>query len=594
MAIHRPPEQVARRPRWYLIGIPPVLAAALIALVIVMFLDDQADERALDAELCPLDTKDIARRTAFLVDLRKPLGVDQPTLLADSLRTVTMALDANSELRVFVIADTDATPRRQLARLCKPYDNAELAFEGAKDGSLTTRDCDELPAQVTAQVRDRAQQFCARRTRIETELDRLATASRSGVVENAYLVEALEETALELVDASPPHSLYLLSDMLQHAPWYSQLELDWADWTFEQFARLRSAQDALVGPRPAAVVDVDVTIFYLPRQGVTDRPRTKVAHQRFWQRYFAEAFGTTAVFREQAAARAYEVAPLMERTTEADLIMEERALLEQEREEAQRLLEQIEEQRAALEEARQAAEEAERSPAPASEPVRAEEAAAVAAIADADDTADEGRPAPGTTDPAPPVEVPDPPPVAEPATDVAAVSTTAAAEPDPTDASPPEPLADSGEDLAGIAAPEPAAELAPSLPPAPPPTSPATPPPQDGPADCPLQLQPRYRANVEYPPNIRWAYAHATITVRYVVDEAGNTVDDAVTIMEEESTAEPPAYLRRFGDHARRVVGTWRYDFEDTDEPCTRRQELTTKIEFRRQARLPTAPIRVR
>ena len=627
MATHQPPQQVARWSRWYLLAIPPVVVAVLVALAIVMFLDDRAEERALDAELCPLDEAAIARRTVFLLDLRKPLGADQRALVADSLRTVTMALDANSELQVFVLADTDASPRRRVARLCKPYDNAQLAFEGAKDSSLTTRDCDELPAQVTAHVRDRARQFCARRTLIQAELDRLATTAPIGVVENAYLVEALEETALELANTSQPQSLYLFSDMLQHAAWYSQLDLDWADWTFEEFARLREVQDSLVGPRPAAVADVDVTIFYLPRQGVTDRPRTKVAHQQFWRRYFAEAFGATAVFREQPAGSAYAAAPLMGQTTEAELIVEERTLLEQEREEALRLLKQIEQERAALEEARRAAGDQPGT----NEPVAAQESAEAISF---DSTAADQ---PTAQAPAPPeLQAVDPSgtdgalesgteaisiadnaaeqPTAQTegggrdlvpavdsgeADDAATLALAAADDGDPRleaveigDPATQEGRTLRPEELAGVAPQQPLAPALAEDSPAPavlldPPT-----PSQDGPADCPLQLQRRYRANIGYPPNMRWAYASATIALRFVVDEAGETVDDAVTVMEAESTAEPPAYLGRFGDHARRLVNTWQYDFEDTDEPCTRRQEVTTQIEFRRRARPPTTPIR--
>ncbi len=624
MAIHRPPQHAGRWSRWLLIGIPPILAIVLIAVIIVLFLDNRADTRALDADLCPLDDTRISHRAVFLLDLRKPLGENQRDLLADSLRSVTMGLDADAELRIFALADSDAAPRREVARLCKPYDNAQLAFEGAKDSSLATRDCDDLPAQVPTHVRDRAQRFCARRGALQTEIERLASVPPGSVVENAYLIEALEETSLELATVSPPRSLYVLSDMMQHAAWYSQLEIGWSGWTFEEFARLRMEQDALVGPRPATVPGVGVTILYLPRQGVTDQLRTRMAHQRFWQRYFAEAFETTAAFVEEPPRNGYEIEPLMQRTTEADLIAAERARLQeereeaaQEREEAARLLEQVSEERAALEEAQRAAAEraeAERAAAESTEAESAEAESAEVGGAAADGA---GADEESTQTPAAVSDAEDDPPATTapaiaqepaPALDEQAAAqepASEAAEQGDADAPPAvalNPAEASAEDALASEPPgqPPPASLAPAQlagtgtaasDPLPSPAA-ATQPQEGGTPTCSLQLKPQYRGSAEYPPNVRWVYASATIAVRYVVDERGATIDDEVIALPDISTANPAEYLDRFAEHARSIVAAWEFNFEDGGGDCQRRQERTSAIEFSRRTRPPTAPVR--
>ena len=576
MATHRPPQHVGRWSRRLLVGIPPVLAAVLIVVVIVLFLDDRADELAMDADLCPLDDANIAHHATFLLDLRKPLGENQPGLIAESLRSVTMALDANAELRVFALADTDAAPRRQIARLCKPYDNAQLVFEGAKDSSQANRDCDDLPAQVPTQVRDRVQRFCARRAALQSEIEQLAAiaVAPDGLVENAYLVEALEETSLELASATAPATLYLLSDMMQHAAWYSHLEIGWNGWTFDEFVQRRGAQDALVGPRPAAVQSVRATVFYVPRRGLTDQLRTRMAHQRFWQRYFAEAFLTKTVFIEEAPQNAYSVEPLMKDAIEADLIAAERARLQQERE-------QLEEQRAALESARRVAAEEDAQRTLEAERLAEEEAQrALAAERLAEEEASRALAAARLAQEQQPQA--EPAGAQVPRRDGEAQDTAEGA------------LRDATELLAPAQPPAPVqlAQETPDLLPLSASTGAIAQPQADAATECPLELKPQYRGNAEFPPSVRWIYASATIVVRYVVDESGNTVDNLITVLDEGSTADPPSYLGRFRDHVEDVVSDWEFDFEDPGVPCTRRQELTTAIDFSRRSRPPTAPVR--
>lgn len=78
--------------------------------------------------------------------------------------------------------------------------------------------------------------------------------ARSAVpVENAFLVEAIEEIGFALAAVAGPKSLYVVSDMLAHADWYSHIELGWESWDFASYVAARAKQDALMGPRPQTV-----------------------------------------------------------------------------------------------------------------------------------------------------------------------------------------------------------------------------------------------------------------------------------------------------------------------------------------------------
>lgn len=579
MAVHRPPQ--ASSNRRLLFYIPPLLILLVVAALLFL-IDTSETDLARDGDLCPVEADSIAARSVFLLDLRKPLPAQGRSLAGEALRALTLELDGNTELRVFAVSDNAGAPRQLLERLCKPYSNTDLAFEGAKDRRQGVRDCDDLPAQLPNHVRGNAEQFCARRALLGERIAQLAAAVPEAPVANAYLVEALEETSLELSAAAGKRSLYVFSDMLQHAPWYSHLELGWNGWSFADFIDRRTAQDALVGPRPPSIPGLDVTIFYTPRTGVTELPRTKRVHQRFWRDYFAES---SPRFQEQMALPAYPAAPLMNQLTDAEQAEQERTRLRQEREEAERLLAQVERERAALEEARREAEAEERAQQARMDELRrqrellqAEEARRTAAQAEAEQpaptepeasvpepAAETPPPEPPPTEPPQPAATEAPPPAAPPppATEPPAAAESPAAAPTEVPAVE-DADAPAAEDASAQAQAEDAVAAAVGLEP------------------CAAHLKPRFHSRIAaYPGGNRIDYGSATIVVRFTLDDLGETVPGTVQVLNDRSSVEQPAYLNLFSQQVLNLVGTWEFDFAEGEAgTCTRSQQLTTQFRF--------------
>ena len=296
---------------------------ALIALALA-FDPDAASDPTLDDDLCPLDREPTASAT-FLVDLSKPLDPDDRALPGAVLHDLSLGLAVGTELRVFAVARAPDAPREYLGRVCKPYANSDLQVDQAKDRRDRPRDCDDVPAQIPRAVRDVAKRYCARRDVLVERVDALADSAGEGPVANAYLIEALEDTALEFEERAGPRQLYVVSDLMQHAAWYSHLDLGWQWWRFEDFATMRGKKPGAMGPRPA-MMDVDVTLFYIARHGLNDQPQPRRALRQFWREYFDP---TSPVFEEQPTMAHYDAVPLMGVRTEADRM---RLMLEQERE----------------------------------------------------------------------------------------------------------------------------------------------------------------------------------------------------------------------------------------------------------------------
>ena len=262
--------------------------------------------------------------------------------------------------------------------MCKPYDNADLQIGTAKDQRNTLRDCDDLPAQLPASLREAADRFCDRRDALQNRVDALARNQPEMPVANSHLIEALEDTAMELSEGSGPRTIYVFSDMMQHAAWYSHLDLEWTDWHFADFTANRAAQTGRMGRRPSAA-NLAVQVYYSPRLDLTEHPRPKRAHQAFWQEYFA---GAQLTFNEQPPLPAYAAEPLMDRLTPEELAALERERIEKERAEAARMLAEVQRERAVLEEElRKIAEERARTTvAPKAQPQRGSPVAPPTAI----------------------------------------------------------------------------------------------------------------------------------------------------------------------------------------------------------------------
>ena len=514
-----------------------LLLVVAIAFALLPFLGGSDDLVLVDADLCPVDESDILGHATLLFDLRKPLG-EHSRLPAEVLLQVAGDLEKHSELSVFVLASDAAAPRTRLERFCKPYDNLVLNNERAKDRRgprLQFRDCDDLPAQLPPEIRERAGAFCRRRDALAGRLAKLADTKPMPAVSDAHLVAALDDARLELA-GRPGSSLYVLSDMMQHASWYSHAEVAPTEWRYEDFASARAERQPFNVAAPVDP-DLDVTVFYLMRRGVTEHPRIAKVHQQFWREYFGPVNALT--FVEHRAVLSYDVAPLLNRPSEEELAALEAERLRQEQEEAQRVLERIAAEQTALERARRQAqaEEAarrERETALAQERRRLEEEAARHAAErerlDAERLEMEQRTA--ELDEPPPAEAPIDAPV----------------------------LADTPDDAA-------AATSVPS-----PATFSADP--------CVASLRTEFAAAEIYPDGRRADYGTAEVVVAYTIGEDGRTVDDEVSTLLAKSSADRPRYLDLFTATAEDTVRGWVFDFEDGDD-CGRYQQRMTRFRFR-------------
>ena len=271
-------------------------AASAVLAILVVFGD--ADEAAqLDADLCPPQGTSPAR-AIYLVDAYKPLDADLAALPGKLLRRLTLDLGAGAELAVFAVGGASAGPRTYVGRICKPYDNAALQVAGAKDQTTTRRDCDDLPAQIPPELRDTAGRFCERRAALQRRIDALPKLPAGVPLGQAPLVEAIDASVRDLASTDTrPATLYVLSDMLHHAPGFSHLDRG-ADQNFDAY---EDADRQGKGERPSPA-GVEVEVFYLPREGMTDEPGAELAHKRFWRQFFA---GTAVAFTDQPTAAAY-------------------------------------------------------------------------------------------------------------------------------------------------------------------------------------------------------------------------------------------------------------------------------------------------
>ena len=527
-----------------------VLAAVLVAGVLLLPVKQFFKEQPASADLCPVDVGRITGSATLLLDLRKPLHQAAPSAL---LRQLSRDLSVGTELQVFALSGDARVPRRFVQRLCKPYDNADLDIQTAKDQRQGVRDCDDPPAQLPRQLRDAVTAFCSQREALAARIDRLAneTPSTRPVV-NAYLLEALEETKRTFADRPQPWSLYLFSDMVQHADWYSHLDLDWTQWRFADFEPLRSARQPPLQPAPAS--NLRIKVFYLPRQGLTEPARQRRAHQGFWRAYFS---GASLDFEDAPPLPAYSALPLMSRPA-VDTSDQEIAQLERQREETERLLAQMAQEQAALNEQRRqdAASEQQRQ-AREAELRRLEQAVAAAQQRQRAQEAAEATPT---------VQL-----------DSSAAATLRPSESaEEAVAAQSDPSADFGSATAATAGEAPPNQREAVVAAAP---DPATP------APCPASLKPQFLASLEvdgYPGNQRVNYGAGVIAVRYTLGDDGLTLDEEVLLQRDLSRATRPAFLDVLAEDTLAEVRAWEFAFEQDAEPlCRKRQQQTATFTYR-------------
>ena len=326
--------------RWY----TPLLLVPIPVLILLATLRPTVVADAVPETACVAGGQP-ERRAVYLVDLRKPLPAAHAQRPGELLDVVSDDADAGTEIAVYALSRYPEAPRTLLGRLCKPHDNGDLMLASAKDGNGGARDCDDLPAAVAGLLRGGPAEFCAERRALRGRIDALAR-SAPGTATDAHLVEALDEVRRDFADAGVPTSLYVFSDMMQHAKWYSHLDAAPEQWDFEAFAQARAAELAASGRREHPADGLAVKVFYVPRSGITDREPVRLAHQGFWTRHLD---GAAMAFEPAPTMPAYPAERLVYVPTPAELAAYE---LERARHQA----ELAERERAALAESRRALE----------------------------------------------------------------------------------------------------------------------------------------------------------------------------------------------------------------------------------------------
>ena len=332
--------------RWY---VPLLLVPIPVLIFLGMRVQGAPDVPAAPSADGSCFAAEVAHRAVFLLDLRKPVDEAYASLPGRLLDDVTIDLYADTELAVYSVSPYAEAPRTLLGRLCKPYDNGELLVQAAKDQRNGIGDCGDLPAQIPASSRADARQFCEQRNVLRRRIDALVVQSQGTTATDAYLVEALDETTRDFADSSVPASLYVFSDMMQHAKWYSHVDVQPDEWDFDAFVAARGSQGPAAEPLVLASADLPVKVFYVSRAGSTDNPQLRLRHQGFWQAYFAEA---ELRFDEQPTMAGYASKALMDVPTPAELAAYEREqiryqseLLERERAELERTRLEFEQER---------------------------------------------------------------------------------------------------------------------------------------------------------------------------------------------------------------------------------------------------------
>ena len=328
--------------RWY---VPMFLVSIPIVIVLGLRVHDTLDEPAMTDLTCAAGSA-VAHRAAFLVDLRKPVDPTYESLPGDLLGRVSKELPANTELSVFAVSAYAEAPRTLIGRMCKPYENGDLVVEAAKDWAGSERDCDDLPAQISGALRTGAARFCHQREAVRRRIDALAAQGRGRFASDAYLVEALDETNRDLATSPVPTSLYVFSDMIQHAAWYSHVDVQWDEWDFDNFIAARKAETLAAEPPASPGADLPVKVFYVARAGATASEAPRLKHKRFWTSYFGDA---ALEFEDQPTMAGFDAEPLMDIPTPAELAAYER-------ERFRHTTELVKRERAVLEETRRALE----------------------------------------------------------------------------------------------------------------------------------------------------------------------------------------------------------------------------------------------
>ena len=524
----------SRKPRRLLVvALLVLVVGALLAVVLLRPGEDAPPaELALDADLCPTDPEGIAASATLVLDTGKPLGgAPSPSAV---LRDVSLEMAPNTELHLYAVRENPNAPLTSLGRLCKPYDSSQLSVAMAKDQREASRDCDDLPAQLTPFVREAAQRFCVRRNELGARVDELSKGAPR-VVAASHLVDALLQARRSLVRRKAPRTLYVYSDMLQHADWYSHFDLDWTQWRTEYTAR----QDA------AANGAMTAKILYLPRQDLTEPLRPRRVHQEYWRAFFD---GADVTFTDYEPVPGYAWSPLMDAPTggtqkgDDPSLDEERAKIEELRERLRAEAAALAEQRQQSIAARETLANAEQAlDAPADATQDAVDSNNVPPDSPADDASSEGEPSATPAVGNDQANVQDALPVAAP---------------------PPQLAVGTGEPPPSL---DVAAVFADDAPP------------------CPATLGAPSQTSLApggYPGGERVNYGAGVLVFDYALDERGAIVDTGVAVRRDLSNMEMPEHFDALAADTIADIVAWQFDFADTEGDCSRAQRGTATFTY--------------
>lgn len=526
-----PPSHTPRR--ILVVALLVLVVGAVLAVVLLRPQEDAAPaEVALDADLCPTDPERVAASATLVLDTGKPLvGAPSPSTV---LRDVSLEMAPNTELHLYTVRANPNAPLTSLGRLCKPYDSRRLSVAAAKDQREDGRDCDDLPAQLTPFVREAAQRFCLRRTELGARVDELAKGAPRSVAAS-HLVDALMQARRSLARRKAPRTLYVYSDMLQHADWYSHFDLDWTQWRTDYAAR----QD--VAPTRGSMA---VEVLYLPRQDVTGPLRPRRVHQEFWRTFFD---GAEASFTDYDAVPGYAWSPLMD-APGSDVAEEDDPALDEERARIEVLRERLRTEAAAL------AEQREQSIAAREQLANAEQALDAETVADqavSEDAAESPSAAPpDQAEPVPSAGEPSAPPPAA-GNDQASIEEV----PDALPVAPPQPA------IGVDDPPSPTLELASAV--------------ADDSSPCPATLGAPSQASLApggYPGEERVNYGAGVLVFDYALDDGGAIVGTDVVLRRELSNSEMPEHFDALAADTIEQIRAWQFDFAETDGNCSRAQ----------------------
>ena len=525
----------SRKPRGLLVvALLVLVVGALLAVVLLRPGEDAPPaELALDADLCPTDPEGVAASATLVLDTGKPLGgAPSPSAV---LRDVSLEMAPNTELHLYAVRENPNAPLTSLGRLCKPYDSSQLSVAMAKDQREASRDCDDLPAQLTPFVREAAQRFCVRRNELGARVDELSRGAPR-VVAASHLVDALLQARRSLVRRKAPRTLYVYSDMLQHADWYSHFDLDWTQWRTEYTARQEAAANGAMTAK----------ILYLPRQDLTEPLRPRRVHQEYWRAFFD---GADVTFTDYEPVPGYAWSPLMDapasgaREGDDPSLDEERAKIEELRERLRAEAAALAEQRQQSIAARETLANAEQAlDAPADATQGAVDSNDVEPDSPAGDASSEDEP--GAT------------PAAE--NDQANVQEAL-----PIAAPPPPQIA------LGTGEPTPSLEVAAAF--------------ADDAPPCPATLGAPSQTSVApggYPGGERVNYGAGVLVFDYAMDERGAIVDTGVAVRRDLSNMEMPEHFDAMAADTIADIVAWQFDFADTDGNCSRAQRGTATFTY--------------